>query len=187
MGRTETPCQSSQSKKFVDRNIQIDYLSMKKFFSLLFLTLLMLGILSVFVSQSSFAAKSEKAQGPHQKTTGEFVGLAGTTRIEMKVTAHDTSPAKGQVYYSNSTGKYFEGKVTGYLQIENKSVFVGEVTNSNFSETQKYFKVWAYDAGEGEIAEPDMFRVVLYISPQGYSSVETGYGASVIEGNIQVH
>lgn len=160
---------------------------MKKFLPVLFLTVIMLGVFSFFVSQSSFAAKSEKAQGPHQKTTGEFVAYAGTTRIDMRVSAHDTDPAKGHVYYSNSTGKHFEGEVTGYLQVENKSVFVGEVTDSNYSETQKYFKVWTYDAGEGEVAEPDMFRVVLYTDPQTYTNVVTGYGASVVEGNIQVH
>ena len=147
----------------------------------------MLGALSFFVSQSSFAAKSEKAQGQHQKTTGEFTGYAGATRIDMTVSAHDTDPAKGHVSYSNSAGKYFEGEVTGYLQENNKSVFVGKVTGGNFPEAQRYFKVWTMDAGEGEMAEPDMFRVVLYPTSQDCTSLETKYPASVVEGNIQVH
>jgi len=152
-----------------------------------FVLFLLQSVISLFLSQASFA-KSEKAQGPHQKTTGEFVAYAGATRIDMTVSAHDTNPAKGHVSYSNSTGKYFEGDVTGYLQVDNKSVFVGEVTDSNYLETQRYFKVWTYDAGEGEMADPDKFRVVLYTTPQDATGAVTNtYGASVAEGNIQVH
>ena len=162
---------------------------MKKFVPVLFLTVIMLGVLSLFVSQSSFAAKSEKAQGPHQKTTGEFLAYAGGGTIEMRVSAHDTNPAKGHVYYSFSGGRSFEGVVTDYLQEGNKSVFVGEVTNSiGFRTNLTYFKVWTYDAGEGEMmTEPDKFRVVLYPEPQICDSVNGGYGAVVAEGNIQVH
>lgn len=114
------------------------------------------------------------------------VAYVGSTRIDMTVSAHNTNPAKGHVSYSNSTGKYFEGEVTGYSQVDSKSVFVGEVTESNYPKTQKYFKVWTYDAGEGEMmTEPDKFRVVLYTTPQlPTGATTTTYGASVVEGNI---
>lgn len=161
---------------------------MKKFVPLLFLTAIMLGVFSLFVSQSSFAAKPEKAQVPHQKTTGEFLAYVGSQTIEMKVSAHNTDPAKGHVYYSYSGGRSFEGVVTDYLQVGDKSVFVGDITDSSgFPTAQKHFKVWTYDAGEGEMADPDKFRVVLYTDPQSCGSVITGYGATVAEGNIQVH
>jgi len=162
---------------------------MKKTLFISLFTVLSLSLFAFLASNTTFAQEYQmKAKGTHQKTTGEFVATVGSTSLRMIIAAHDTDIVKGNVQYSNSSNGYFTGEVDiCYNQDGNSSAFVGTVTDGNYGETLKYFKVWTYDGGEGEMAdETDKVRVVLYTKPQD-CSLTTSYPATVVEGNIQVH
>ena len=121
------------------------------------LILVAIAIVFALLTSPVLAAKPEKAQGPHEKTTGEFTAYVGSVSLTMTVDAHGTDPVKGLVTYSNSVGKNFTGVVSEcYLQDGDKSAFVGTVTGGNFASNLLYFKVEAWDQGEGDDAiDPD--------------------------------
>lgn len=151
------------------------------------ITLVTLIAAFAFVNTGVLAAKSEKVQGPHEKTTGEFTAYVGSVSLSMTLDAHNTDPVKGNVTYSNSSGGHFSGKVdVCYNQVDNKAVFAGTITEGSYPYT--YFIVDVVDNGEGDKATgPDAVRVRTVNALPTCSSISPSFPGIVGEGNIQVH
>jgi hypothetical protein len=158
---------------------------MKKFLISGFIALLLLGLVGLLNTPT---ATEVEAKGAHPKTTGSFVAIVGSTSIEMEISAHYLhQEAKGEVTYSNSRNKGFWGDVDiCYEQEGSRSVMVGTLRGGDYGEG--FFKVWVYDGGEGRNAEEeDRVRVVVYPEKPDCEGIVTGYPATILEGNIQVH
>jgi hypothetical protein len=118
------------------------------------------------------------------KTTGGVAANWGSTLMKVNLNVHSGTWLKGQVKYSDNTGKMFNGDVTKcYFQTGKESVFVGTVKDGNVPE--EYFLVKVLDNGEGKKSEPDMLGVWLTdVEPLCTTG---GYPATVTQGNLQVH
>lgn len=153
----------------------------------LFVVLVTLLATFLLVTADALAAKPEKAQGYHEKVTGDFTAYVGSASLSMRLDAHNTEPLRGNVTYSNSSGGHFSGVVDiCYKQIDNKAVFAGTITEGTYQHT--YFIVDVVDNGEGDKATgPDAVRVRTdNISPD-CSEISSGFPGIVGEGNIKVH
>lgn len=118
------------------------------------------------------------------KTTGGVSANSGSTFIKVNVNAHSGTGLKGQVKYSDNTGKMFDGEVTKcYFQTGKESVFVGTVTDGNVPE--EYFLVKVLDNGEGKKSEPD--KLGVWLTDVEPLCTTGGYPATVTQGNLQVH
>ncbi len=146
-------------------------------------------LFGVFKNQGdcvSFATQGRNKQGTHEKATGQIVALAGSASLNLIFDAHNTDPLKGNVAYTNSAGKYFNGSVdVCYIQKDNKATFAGHITDSNYG--LAYFIVDVIDIGEGDNAEgQDAVRVRVQ-NTEPNCTIGSSFPGSVIEGNIQVH
>ena len=165
---------------------------MKKFIFTFLIAILSIAAIGALSTSSPLFAKNTQIRGTHQKTTGEFVGYAGTY-VHMIVAAHDTN--KGNVYYHRAdTDQYFVGEVTCYGQdtTGKYSVFAGVITEENYPKDKTFFQIFTRDRGEGVNADgPDAFRVLFTTATtmpyDCEKAITTTYPATVMGGNIQIH
>jgi hypothetical protein len=134
------------------------------------------GLLAVIIAPT-YAQKPQQAQGPHEILTGDVTAIAGSTTLTLIITAHDTNPAKGNVSYSNSAGKYFEGNVDCYHR-DGNIVLVGGNIIPGGSYNESRFGV-EIDMVQNKIRVP---------TNENYDcTFSNSWGATITENNLVLH
>lgn len=117
--------------------------------------------------------------------TGGVTATFGGKTMKLTFNAHGGEDVKGNVNYSDSTGKSFKGDVdVCYEQQDNEAVFVGTIDSGTTSD--QYFYIEVQDNGEGKKSSPDKLRVNTFLGAPD-CSLSGLYPGKVTKGNLQVH